>query len=75
MQLPEAATPREAEQMAQQYMKTGLEGIKLFTGAYMGAKPVVNMDTAIAKAAVEIAHAQASRFSLIPRTTLAWTTH
>jgi len=58
MQLPEAATPEEAEQMAQQYMKMGLDGIKLFTGAYMGNKPTVNMDTAIVRAAVDVAHAQ-----------------
>ncbi len=58
MQLPEAATPQEAQQMAQQYMRMGLDGIKLFTGAYMGAKPTVNMDTAIVRAAVDVAHAQ-----------------
>lgn len=58
MQLPEAATPQEAEEMAQQYMKAGFEGLKLFTGSYMGNKPVVNMDTAIVKAAVDVAHAQ-----------------
>jgi imidazolonepropionase-like amidohydrolase len=33
--------------------------MKLFTGAYMGeGKPVVNMDVAVAKAAVDLAHAQ-----------------
>ncbi|MBZ5571420.1 MAG: amidohydrolase family protein [Acidobacteriia bacterium] len=58
MQLPEAATPQEAAQMTQGYIKMGLDGLKLFTGAYMGAKPVVNMDTAIVKAAVDVAHAQ-----------------
>jgi hypothetical protein len=58
MQLPEAASPEEAQQMAQQYMKMGFDGIKLFTGAFMGAKPTVNMDTAIVKAAVDVAHAQ-----------------
>jgi imidazolonepropionase-like amidohydrolase len=58
MQLPEAATPQEAEQMAKQYMAMGLDGVKLFTGAYMGDKPVINMDTAIVKAAVDVAHAQ-----------------
>jgi imidazolonepropionase-like amidohydrolase len=58
VQLPEAATPDEAGQMARGYMGMGLDGVKLFTGAYMGDKPVVNMDPAIAKAAVEIAHAQ-----------------
>lgn len=58
-QLPEAATPQQAEQMAQQYLKMGLDGIKLFTGAYMGEqRPVINMDTVIAKAAVDVAHAQ-----------------
>ena len=58
MQLPEAATPQEAEQMSQQYLKMGLDGIKLFTGAFMGPKPVINMDTTIVKAAVDVAHAQ-----------------
>jgi len=28
----------------------------LFTGSYMGAKPVVNMDTHIVKAPVDVAH-------------------
>jgi len=58
MQLPEAASPEEAKQMAQQYLKIGLDGIKLFTGAFMGNKPVVNMDTAIVRAASDVAHAQ-----------------
>ncbi len=58
MQLPEAASPEQAQQMAQEYMRMGLDGIKLFTGAYMGAKPTINMDTAIVKAAVDVAHAQ-----------------
>ncbi|MGB6677728.1 MAG: amidohydrolase family protein [Terriglobales bacterium] len=44
--------------MAQQYLKMGLDGIKLFTGSFMGNKPVVNMDTTIVKAAVDVAHAQ-----------------
>ncbi|WP_158793271.1 amidohydrolase family protein [Granulicella sp. L60] len=58
MKLPEAASPEQSERMAQGYLKMGLDGIKLFTGAYMGDKPVVNMDTAIVKAAVDVAHAQ-----------------
>ena len=41
MKLPEASSPQEAQTMAQQYMKLGLDGIKLFTGAFMGDKPVV----------------------------------
>jgi len=56
MQLIEAATPDEARQESQQYMQLGLDGIKLFTGAFMGNKPVVNMDTAIVKGAVSVAH-------------------
>jgi imidazolonepropionase-like amidohydrolase len=58
MQLPEAATPEEAAAFARTFLGWGLDGIKLFTGSYMGDKPVVNMDVAIAKAAVEVAHAQ-----------------
>ena len=58
IQLPEAATPDEATQMARTYLGMGLDGVKLFTGAYMGNKPVVNMDVAVAKAAVDVAHAE-----------------
>jgi len=58
MQLPEAATPHEAAGMARRFLGLGLDGMKLFTGSYMGDKPVVNMDAAIAAAAVEVAHAQ-----------------
>src|ERR1700692_1857513 len=58
MQLPEAATPEEAAQMARDDLKMGMDGMKLFTGAFMGDKPVVNMDLAIVKAAVDVAHAQ-----------------
>jgi len=59
MQLPEATTPDEATQLARSYMALNLDGIKLFTGVYKGGKPVVNMDPAIAKAAVDVAHAVA----------------
>ncbi|HZS29320.1 MAG TPA: amidohydrolase family protein [Candidatus Angelobacter sp.] len=58
LQLPEAATPQEANQMARGYLQMGLDGIKIFTGAFMGSKPVINMDTAIVKAAADVAHAQ-----------------
>lgn len=58
VQLPEAATSDEATQMSRTYLEMGLDGIKLFTGVYKGDKPVVNMDVAIAKAAVAVAHAQ-----------------
>jgi imidazolonepropionase-like amidohydrolase len=55
--LPEAATPDEAARWARGGLGMGLDGVKLFTGAYMGNKPVVNMDAAVAKAAVDVAHA------------------
>ena len=58
MQLPEATTPEEAARMAREDLKMGMDGMKLFTGAFMGDKPVVNMDTAIVKAAVDVAHSQ-----------------
>ncbi|MBR0798543.1 amidohydrolase family protein [Bradyrhizobium jicamae] len=59
MQLPEATTPDEATQLARGYMALNLDGVKLFTGVYKGGKPVVNMDPAIARAAVDVAHAAA----------------
>ncbi|OKO79543.1 hypothetical protein AC628_11065 [Bradyrhizobium sp. NAS96.2] len=58
MQLPEASTPDEATQLARSYMDLNLDGVKLFTGVFKGNKPVVNMDPAIARAAVDVAHAQ-----------------
>lgn len=73
MQLPEAATPQEAEQMAEGYMKMGLDGVKLFTDPFMETQPVVSMDTAIAKIAVEVGMRRASRCSLIRKTELAST--
>ena len=36
MRLPEAATPERAAQMARDYLRIGLDGMKLFTGAYKG---------------------------------------
>jgi imidazolonepropionase-like amidohydrolase len=70
MQLPEAATPEQAAQMARAYMQLGLDGIKLFTGAYKGEdKPVVNMDVAIAKAAVDVAHAEGKPVFAHPQNT------
>jgi len=35
-----------------------LDGIKLFTGAFMGSKPVINMDIAIVESAVRVAHGE-----------------
>jgi imidazolonepropionase-like amidohydrolase len=58
MQLPEAGTPAEAKQMATDDLKMGLDGMKLFTGAFMGDKPVIHMETPIVTAAVDVAHAQ-----------------
>ena len=50
--------------------RSGLDGIKLFTGAYKGEdKPVVNMDVAIAKAAVDVAHAQGKPVFAHPQNT------
>jgi imidazolonepropionase-like amidohydrolase len=59
MQLPETAEPEVSAKMARSYLDMGLDGIKLFTGAFKGEdKPVVNMDVAVAKAAVDVAHAR-----------------
>jgi imidazolonepropionase-like amidohydrolase len=59
MKLPETADPDGSAQLAQSYLGMGLDGIKLFTGSFKGEdKPVVNMDVAVAKAAVAVAHAQ-----------------
>lgn len=58
MELPEAGNAGEAMLMARGYLSMGYDGIKLFTGSYMGNRSVVNMPTDIVKAAVDVAHAQ-----------------
>ena len=55
--LPQAGTPEEARQLAMGYMAAGDDAVKLFTGSYQGDKPVINMPEAVAKAAVDVAHA------------------
>jgi imidazolonepropionase-like amidohydrolase len=68
--IPEAATPERAAEMARYYLQIGLDGIKLFTGVYKGEdKPVVNMEAAIAKAAVDVAHAQGKPVFAHPQNT------
>ena len=58
MQLLEAGTPEEAANIEHTYLGLGLDGVKLFTGSFKGENnPVVNMDVAVAKAAVDVAHA------------------
>jgi imidazolonepropionase-like amidohydrolase len=56
--LPEVSTPEESAKLSRRYLAMGLDGIKLFTGAFMGDKPVVNMEPAVAKRAVDVAHAE-----------------
>jgi imidazolonepropionase-like amidohydrolase len=59
MQLPETDMPDQAVQWARSYLDMGLDGVKLFTGSFKGEdRPVVNMEVAVAKAAVDVAHAQ-----------------
>src|SRR5262249_22133861 len=58
MRLPEAAAPDEATRITSYQLAMGLDGMKLFTGSYMGDKPVVNMDAAVAEAAVNVTRAQ-----------------
>lgn len=68
--IPEAETPERAAEMARYYLQSGLDGIKLFTGSYKGEdKPVVNMEVAIAKAAVDVAHAQGKPVFAHPQNT------
>jgi imidazolonepropionase-like amidohydrolase len=70
MQLPEAATPEASAKMALAYLGMGLDGMKLFTGVYKGENnPVVNMDVAIAKAAVDVTHAQGKPVFAHPQNT------
>jgi imidazolonepropionase-like amidohydrolase len=69
VEVPEVATPDEAATRARDFLGMGHNGIKLFTGAFMGDKPVVNMDPAVAKAAVDVAHAQGKPVFAHPQNT------
>ena len=55
---PRSRHARRSRTMTRGHLRAGLDGMKLFTGSFKGSgKPVVNMDPAIAKAAVDVAHA------------------
>jgi imidazolonepropionase-like amidohydrolase len=70
IQLPQAATPERAAQLARTYAQMELDGVKLFTGSYKGEdKPVVNMDAAIARAAVDVAHGKGKPVFAHPQNT------
>jgi imidazolonepropionase-like amidohydrolase len=69
VQVPEVATPDEAAKTARDFLGMGHDGIKLFTGAFMGDKPVVNMDASVAKGAVDVAHAQGKPVFAHPQNT------
>lgn len=56
--LPEVATPSEMTVLVAEALAMGSDGVKLFTGSFMGPNAVVNMDAAVARAAVDGAHAR-----------------
>ena len=53
----EAATPADAERLAQQSIGMGADGIKVFTGSIMGHGKITPMPADVAHGAVIIAHA------------------
>ncbi len=53
----EAATPADAARIAKQQLAMGADGIKLFTGSIMGHGKITVMPANIARAAVQVAHA------------------
>ncbi|HZP22542.1 MAG TPA: amidohydrolase family protein [Terriglobales bacterium] len=53
----EAATPADAARLAKQELALGGDGIKLFTGSIMGHGKITPMPADVARAAVEVAHA------------------
>ena len=54
----EAATPADAARLAKQELGLGGDGIKLFTGSIMGHGKITPMPADVARAAVEVAHAE-----------------
>lgn len=58
MTLPKAATPDAATKLARDGMARAGDGLKLFTGVFMGGgQPTHNMPVEVARAAVAVAHA------------------
>ena len=54
----EAATPEDAARIATRQLDMGADGLKLFTGSIMGHGKITPMPADVARAAVELAHAQ-----------------
>lgn len=54
----EAATPADASRIAKMQLGMGADGLKLFTGSIMGHGKITPMPTDVARAAVEVAHAE-----------------
>src|SRR6516225_5959524 len=55
MQLPEVASPDEAAQLAQNYLRMGLHKKKIYTRSKMSSKPVINIETPPIQAALNLA--------------------
>jgi imidazolonepropionase-like amidohydrolase len=53
----EAATPADAARIARQQLGMGGDGLKLFTGSIMGHGKITPMPEDVARAAVQVAHA------------------
>ena len=53
----EAATPADAERIATRQLAMGADGIKIFTGSIMGHGKITVMPANVARAAVQVAHA------------------
>ena len=53
----EAATPADAARLARQQLGMGGDGLKLFTGSIMGHGKITPMPEDVARAAVQVAHA------------------
>lgn len=58
MALPKAKSPEQATALVSATMTASIDGLKLFTGSFQDDKPVINMEPAIVRAAVAVAHAQ-----------------
>jgi imidazolonepropionase-like amidohydrolase len=53
----EAATPADAARIATRQLAMGADGIKIFTGSIMGHGKITVMPATVARAAVQVAHA------------------
>ncbi|MEM9552785.1 MAG: amidohydrolase family protein [Acidobacteriota bacterium] len=68
--LPELRTPEQAQAVTEFLLGLGVEGVKIFTGSYLGPGRVAHLDLELVRAVTEAAHARGGFVIAHPQTRL-----